>query len=85
VKPILARNHSNYLFFDNKEDQNSIRLHLLEKFFKFVTYIVIGDNLDDQRKLKDIEYLGDVIKTHMPSSYQIILVNVSGILNLNLD
>ncbi len=57
----------------------------METFFKFVTYIVIGDNLDDQQKLKDIEHLGDVIKTKMPSSYQIILVNVSDILNLNLD
>jgi hypothetical protein len=46
---------------------------------------VIGDNFDDQQKLKDIEHLEDVIKTKMPSSYQIILVNVSDILNLNLD
>jgi hypothetical protein len=63
----LAENHSNYLFFDKEKDRNSIQLYALEAFFKFVTYIVIGDNLEEGAK--DIKYLQYVIKTKITKQF----------------
>ncbi len=71
----MAENHSNYLFFNEEKDRNSVQLYAIEAFFKFVTYIVIGDNLEEGAK--DIKYLQYVIKTKITSSYKIIFVNVS--------
>jgi hypothetical protein len=52
-------------------------LHVLESFFEFVTYVVTGNNLAKEHAHKDTEYLLNVLKTQISSSYQIICVEVS--------